>query len=74
MHSKKNALITRCINGEKTLASMDIKWQEAPRILLRRKRFCDTIELQEAKTESLKKYLGHLIESYKEKKTEGEHE
>jgi len=68
MNLEKNALITRCINGEKTLASMDNKWQEAPRILLRRKRFCDTTELQEAKPESLKKYLGHLIDEYKEKR------
>ena len=32
MYLEKDKLITRCINGEKTLASMDIKWQDCEAI------------------------------------------
>jgi len=65
MTLEKKALIKRCINGERTLANMDIKWQEVMRIHLRRKRYCDTTRLEQAKQESLEHYLLHLISEYR---------
>ena len=70
--TEKRVLITRCVKGEKALANVNVQWQEAVRIQLRRKRYCDTIYLEQAKQEALKRYLGHLITEYRKgRKTDG---